>query len=62
MLKNKGRLIVQSTINHSYPFCWRYVGSSCYRGPAAYPSPQIRDASDLPRHPGMVRPRAADRG
>lgn len=25
MLKNKGRLIVQSTINHSYPFCWRYV-------------------------------------
>ncbi|KXN91010.1 Isoleucine--tRNA ligase, cytoplasmic, partial [Leucoagaricus sp. SymC.cos] len=23
MLKAKGRLVVQSTINHSYPFCWR---------------------------------------
>ena len=23
VLKAKGRLIVQSTINHSYPFCWR---------------------------------------
>ena len=22
-LKSKGRLIVQSTLNHSYPFCWR---------------------------------------
>lgn len=24
MLKGKGRLIVQATLNHSYPFCWRY--------------------------------------
>ena len=24
VLKSKGRLIVQSTLNHSYPFCWRY--------------------------------------
>jgi isoleucyl-tRNA synthetase len=23
VLKAKGRLIVQSTIKHSYPFCWR---------------------------------------
>ena len=23
VLKHKGRLIVQSTLNHSYPFCWR---------------------------------------
>ena len=22
-IKAKGRLIVQSTLNHSYPFCWR---------------------------------------
>jgi isoleucyl-tRNA synthetase len=22
-LKERGRLISQSTINHSYPFCWR---------------------------------------
>ena len=25
VLKAKGRLIVQSTINHQYPFCWRYI-------------------------------------
>ena len=24
-LKTKGRLIVQSTITHTYPFCWRWV-------------------------------------
>lgn len=24
-LKAKGRLIVQSTIHHSHPFCWRCV-------------------------------------
>jgi len=24
-LKAKGRLVVQSTINHSYPYCWRCV-------------------------------------
>lgn len=24
-MKAKGRLIVQSTLNHSYPFCWRCV-------------------------------------
>lgn len=23
-LKAEGRLIVQSTCKHSYPFCWRY--------------------------------------
>lgn len=23
VLKAKGRLIVQSTVRHSYPFCWR---------------------------------------
>ena len=28
VLKAKGRLIVQSTINHSYPFCWRCVTKS----------------------------------
>ena len=27
VLKSKGRLIVQSTYTHSYPFCWRYVPS-----------------------------------
>jgi len=25
VLKAKGRLIVQSTITHSYPFCWRWA-------------------------------------
>ncbi|PFH53847.1 hypothetical protein AMATHDRAFT_73255 [Amanita thiersii Skay4041] len=30
-LKAKGRLIVQSTINHSYPFCWRSGTPLIYR-------------------------------
>lgn len=24
-LKQRGRLVHQGTINHSYPFCWRFV-------------------------------------
>ena len=28
VLKAKNRLIVQSTLNHSYPFCWRSVTQS----------------------------------
>ncbi|KAJ3840283.1 tRNA synthetases class I-domain-containing protein [Lentinula raphanica] len=31
MLKAKGRLIVQSTLNHSYPFCWRSKTPLMYR-------------------------------
>ncbi|KII92817.1 hypothetical protein PLICRDRAFT_486212 [Plicaturopsis crispa FD-325 SS-3] len=31
VLKAKGRLIVQSTINHSYPFCWRSGTPLIYR-------------------------------
>ncbi|KAH9847625.1 isoleucine-tRNA ligase [Lenzites betulinus] len=31
VLKNKGRLIVQSTINHSYPYCWRSGTPLIYR-------------------------------
>ncbi|KAI0685199.1 isoleucine-tRNA ligase [Cytidiella melzeri] len=31
VLKSKGRLIVQSTINHSYPFCWRSGTPLIYR-------------------------------
>ncbi|OSD03974.1 isoleucine-tRNA ligase [Trametes coccinea BRFM310] len=31
VLKNKGRLIVQSTINHTYPFCWRSGTPLIYR-------------------------------
>ncbi|KAF5322692.1 hypothetical protein D9619_001556 [Psilocybe cf. subviscida] len=31
VLKNKGRLIVQSTLNHSYPFCWRSGTPLIYR-------------------------------
>ncbi|CAK5265789.1 unnamed protein product [Mycena citricolor] len=31
VLKNKGRLIVQSTIMHSYPFCWRSKTPLIYR-------------------------------
>ncbi|KAI0949722.1 Isoleucine--tRNA ligase, cytoplasmic [Taiwanofungus camphoratus] len=31
VLKAKGRLIVQSTINHSYPFCWRSGTPLLYR-------------------------------
>ncbi|CAA7261711.1 unnamed protein product [Cyclocybe aegerita] len=30
-LKSKGRLIVQSTLNHSYPFCWRSGTPLIYR-------------------------------
>jgi isoleucyl-tRNA synthetase len=30
VLKAKGRLIVQSTLNHSYPYCWRFVYSNTY--------------------------------
>lgn len=29
MVKAKGRLIVQSTLMHSYPYCWRYVLIQC---------------------------------
>ncbi|KAF5393385.1 hypothetical protein D9757_000718 [Collybiopsis confluens] len=31
MLKAKGRLIVQSTLKHSYPFCWRSKTPLMYR-------------------------------
>ncbi|KAF8904442.1 tRNA synthetases class I-domain-containing protein [Gymnopilus junonius] len=31
VLKAKGRLIVQSTVNHSYPFCWRSGTPLIYR-------------------------------
>ena len=31
VLKQKGRLIVQSTITHSYPFCWRSGTPLIYR-------------------------------
>lgn len=31
VLKSKGRLIVQSTLNHSYPFCWRSGTPLIYR-------------------------------
>ncbi|XP_006460783.1 hypothetical protein AGABI2DRAFT_185126 [Agaricus bisporus var. bisporus H97] len=31
MLKGKGRLIVQATLNHSYPFCWRSHTPLIYR-------------------------------
>ncbi|KAF7376281.1 hypothetical protein MSAN_00043500 [Mycena sanguinolenta] len=31
VLKAKGRLIVQSTMNHSYPFCWRSGTPLVYR-------------------------------
>ncbi|KAK7005654.1 tRNA synthetases class I-domain-containing protein [Favolaschia claudopus] len=31
ILKAKGRLIVQSTVNHSYPFCWRSHSPLIYR-------------------------------
>ncbi|KAL4253491.1 class-I aminoacyl-tRNA synthetase family protein [Abortiporus biennis] len=35
-LKAKGRLIVQSTINHSYPFCWRSGTPLLYRAIPAW--------------------------
>ncbi|KAF8623102.1 hypothetical protein AX15_006513 [Amanita polypyramis BW_CC] len=35
-LKAKGRLIVQSTINHSYPFCWRSGTPLIYRAIPAW--------------------------
>ncbi|TFY83550.1 hypothetical protein EWM64_g468 [Hericium alpestre] len=31
VLKAKGRLIIQSTLNHSYPFCWRSGTPLLYR-------------------------------
>ncbi|KAI0344747.1 hypothetical protein BDW22DRAFT_1418918 [Trametopsis cervina] len=36
VLKTKGRLIVQSTINHSYPFCWRSGTPLIYRAIPAW--------------------------
>ncbi|KAG6836845.1 Isoleucine--tRNA ligase, cytoplasmic [Arthromyces matolae] len=50
MLKAKGRLVVQSTINHSYPHCWRSGTPLIYR---AIPSWFIRVqpiVDDLVRH------------
>jgi isoleucyl-tRNA synthetase len=35
-LKAKGRLIVQSTINHSYPYCWRSKTPLIYRAIPAW--------------------------
>lgn len=35
-LKAKGRLIVQSTLNHSYPFCWRSGTPLIYRAIPAW--------------------------
>ncbi|KAM6502057.1 tRNA synthetases class I (I, L, M and V) domain containing protein [Amanita muscaria] len=35
-LKAKGRLIVQSTVNHSYPFCWRSGTPLLYRAIPAW--------------------------
>ncbi|EKM53938.1 uncharacterized protein PHACADRAFT_257438 [Phanerochaete carnosa HHB-10118-sp] len=36
VLKVKGRLIVQSTLNHSYPFCWRSGTPLIYRAIPAW--------------------------
>ncbi|KAF9010556.1 tRNA synthetases class I-domain-containing protein [Cyathus striatus] len=36
VLKQKGRLIVQSTLNHSYPFCWRSGTPLIYRAIPAW--------------------------
>ncbi|KAL9711554.1 isoleucine--tRNA ligase [Leucoagaricus gongylophorus] len=36
MLKAKGRLVVQSTIKHSYPFCWRSHTPLIYRAIPAW--------------------------
>ncbi|KAF9482183.1 hypothetical protein BDN70DRAFT_875487 [Pholiota conissans] len=36
VLKAKGRLIVQSTLNHSYPFCWRSGTPLIYRAIPAW--------------------------
>ncbi|EJF65096.1 hypothetical protein DICSQDRAFT_50584 [Dichomitus squalens LYAD-421 SS1] len=36
VLKAKGRLIVQSTVNHSYPFCWRSGTPLIYRAIPAW--------------------------
>ncbi|PBK74518.1 hypothetical protein ARMSODRAFT_952170 [Armillaria solidipes] len=36
ILKTKGRLIVQSTIKHSYPFCWRSGTPLIYRAVPAW--------------------------
>ncbi|RXW11587.1 hypothetical protein EST38_g14268 [Candolleomyces aberdarensis] len=35
-LKAKGRLIIQSTLNHSYPFCWRSGTPLIYRAIPAW--------------------------
>ncbi|KAJ2917778.1 hypothetical protein MD484_g2625, partial [Candolleomyces efflorescens] len=35
-LKAKGRLVVQSTLNHSYPFCWRSGTPLIYRAIPAW--------------------------
>ncbi|KAF5351898.1 hypothetical protein D9756_007589 [Leucocoprinus leucothites] len=36
MLKAKGRLVVQSTVKHSYPFCWRSHTPLIYRAIPAW--------------------------
>ncbi|KAF8635210.1 hypothetical protein AX17_003986 [Amanita inopinata Kibby_2008] len=36
ILKAKGRLVVQSTVNHSYPFCWRSGTPLIYRAIPAW--------------------------
>ncbi|EJD42651.1 hypothetical protein AURDEDRAFT_114918 [Auricularia subglabra TFB-10046 SS5] len=36
VLKQRGRLIVQSTINHSYPYCWRSGTPLLYRAIPAW--------------------------
>jgi isoleucyl-tRNA synthetase len=36
MLKEKGKLVVSSTINHSYPFCWRSDTPLIYRAVSSW--------------------------
>lgn len=66
MLKAKGRLIVQSTLNHSYPYCWRFVGPLLCAANFVilndFSCAQVRYPTSLPRYPCLVRSRATDHG
>ena len=54
LLKTKGRLIVQSTLNHSYPFCWRYLLIYPFLWQALMTPEKIRHTFDLPSDPVLV--------
>lgn len=56
VLKARGVLIVQSTITHSVPFCWRYHHHVTTFIPVAEDCLQIKNSFDLPDHSRLECP------